>query len=442
MSDRDDLDRLLQPPVEPLPPPPGAFDRVRRTARRRRWARAAMSAGAAALIVIAGVPGTLFVLQGRDGRIADPPATERNASSSAAASATAEAAPPVATTGGGAAPGRGPGGGPPGGPVPPGFAPESVTFVSSGLGWALGGAPCSDPPCTSVVRTEDGGRGWEGIPAPRTGGEDEPDGVSELRFADPSNGWAYGPGLWSTHDGGATWHDVDVPGGGRVIEAAAAGGWAVAVVSTCGKDPDCGSFRVYGTPAGADRWRPLPGGRGTAGDGVAGVSLTVRGRNAYVAGGGPSGAAIWSGPMDGTGGWVRRAAPCRDGAYPAGITSASDGEFVLVCAGRPGAGGQPKIAYLSGDGGTSWRRGGDVPSGGLVTSVAATPAKIFVATNHGLLISGDGGRGWRRDLAGRGFDYVGFTTDQQGVLVPTGADPGELLFSYDAGRTWSRERFR
>lgn len=435
----DDLSRLLRPPVDPLAAPPGAFERTRRAARRRRLARVVLSAGAAVLIVAAGVPGTLYALRAAEDRTPPPPAVQHTASRSASdVPSPAETPGGAATPGGEATPDRV---GPPGGPVPPGFVPESVTFVSQRLGWALGQAPCSDPPCTSVVRTEDGGHTWDGIPAPRTGGGDRPGGVSGVRFADARNGWAYGPGLWSTHDGGATWHRVGAPGGGRVLALAAAGDRVVAAVSTCGKRERCDSFRVYGTPDGADRWRPLPGAQGSVGSAAAGLSLTVRGGSAYLAGGPPDGSAIWSGPVDGGGEWVRRDAPCEDEFYPSAVTSASNGELVLVCAGRPAAGSQPKIVYLSGDG-TSWERGGEAPAGGLVTAAAATPAKIFVATNHGLVVSADGGRQWRRDLVDRNLTYVGFTTARQGVLVPAPSRPGELLFSYDAGRTWSPVRFR
>ena len=51
---------------------------------------------------------------------------------------------------------------PPGatGPVPAGFTVHDLTFVSEDQGWALGTAPCSSKPCTSLVRTSDGGRSW------------------------------------------------------------------------------------------------------------------------------------------------------------------------------------------------------------------------------------------------------------------------------------------
>lgn len=98
--------------------------------------------------------------------------------------------------------------GPVGGPVPSGFRAASVTFVNEQDGWVLGTAPCHRFPCTSVLRTTDGGATWRGIPAPvaplRTPSE-QAGSVGQLRFADRFNGFADGVGLWVTHDGGAHW---------------------------------------------------------------------------------------------------------------------------------------------------------------------------------------------------------------------------------------------
>ena len=55
---RDDLDAWMNAQVQPLPPPPGTFELIRKRARRRKVTRAAAAAaGAAAVIaVIATVP--------------------------------------------------------------------------------------------------------------------------------------------------------------------------------------------------------------------------------------------------------------------------------------------------------------------------------------------------------------------------------------------------
>src|SRR5262245_61270814 len=59
--------------------------------------------------------------------------------------------------------------GPAGGPVPAGFTVHDLTFVTDDEAWALGTAPCSSRPCTSLVRTSDGGRHWVGIRPPIVG---------------------------------------------------------------------------------------------------------------------------------------------------------------------------------------------------------------------------------------------------------------------------------
>ena len=43
-NDRDEIDTWLDAGVQPLPPPPGTFDRVSRQARRRKAGRAIVSA--------------------------------------------------------------------------------------------------------------------------------------------------------------------------------------------------------------------------------------------------------------------------------------------------------------------------------------------------------------------------------------------------------------
>src|SRR5207248_7911323 len=88
--------------------------------------------------------------------------------------------------------------GAPGGPVPRGIRLLDFTFVTPDQGWLLADATCSSPPCTSVLRTTDGGTSWVGVPAPRVGTSypcakpcGEHPWVDSLRFADRTNGWAY-----------------------------------------------------------------------------------------------------------------------------------------------------------------------------------------------------------------------------------------------------------
>lgn len=155
---------------------------------------------------------------------------------------------------------------PAGGPVPPGFGPESFTAIGELTWWLLGTAPCSSPPCTSIVRTTDGGRNFVGIPAPRT------NAVSQLRFANSMDGFAYGPALWVTHDGGARWHAIQLFRPGHVRELAIGGGYVYAIIT----NPSTGAGRLLRSPVNANSWSVLP----AAGDAFAG--LWVHGSNPDV----------------------------------------------------------------------------------------------------------------------------------------------------------------
>jgi hypothetical protein len=105
-----------------------------------------------------------------------------------------------------------------------------------------------------MLRTDDGGHSFVGIPAPRTAR------VSQLRFANPADGFAYGSELWVTHDAGAGWHQVRL--GGAVTQLATANGFAYALVRYGHK----GAGRLERAPLGSDTWTTLTGaGRAYAG---------------------------------------------------------------------------------------------------------------------------------------------------------------------------------
>jgi len=168
--------------------------------------------------------------------------------------------------------------GPPGGPVPSGFTAQSVTFVSASEGWALGSAPCAKKPCTSVVRTLDGGRAWQGIPAPKAplGNGVTGHGVSRLRFADPRDGFAYGPDLYVTHNGGSTWQRVRLPGAAGDLEAAHGVVYA-AVRGTHGREI------IYRSPAVSNHWSRVPGlPAGPAGSPPGLGAITLHGSAAWI----------------------------------------------------------------------------------------------------------------------------------------------------------------
>ena len=170
--------------------------------------------------------------------------------------------------------------------MPANFRPSSVTFVGTDTGWVIGqaGTPgqCATEYCTSVARTDDAGKTWTGVPAPLTGAADGATGVSQIRFLNLDDGWAFGPELWATHDGGQHWAQVDTHGQ-RVTDLETVGDWAFAVFASCtGRGAafagQCTSFTLYSSPAWTDDWTPV--GAATSGltdgapDGAASLFLT------------------------------------------------------------------------------------------------------------------------------------------------------------------------
>lgn len=220
-----------------------------RGAHRRPHPRLDLLGLAAAVVVVAAVAVAVATI----GKNAHHPTAASHRSSphsarhhkaphSATRTFTSSAAPSVAPAG---AP-------PPGGPVPAGFGSQSFTAISEFSWWLLGNAPCSSPPCISIVRTTDGGRTFVGIPAPRPPDPSGSDSVSQLRFADPRDGFAYGPGLWVTHDGGAHWKSWTI---GQVRELAIGGGYAYAIAIT---DRSTGAGQLIRSPVNDTRfWQTM-----------------------------------------------------------------------------------------------------------------------------------------------------------------------------------------
>jgi photosystem II stability/assembly factor-like uncharacterized protein len=115
---------------------------------------------------------------------------------------------------------------------------SDLSFVDALHGWALGiSCPATDGTCSLVLRaTNDGGRTWRALPAPTTAPPYRGDAgntvhVGSIRFADVHDGWAFGPGLYATRDGGRTWSpDRRI---GAVVALAPRGRSVWAISSTC-----------------------------------------------------------------------------------------------------------------------------------------------------------------------------------------------------------------
>ncbi len=481
----DELDTWMNAQVQPLPPPPGTFELIRKRARRRKLTKAAAAAaGAAAVVAVVATVPRLVITQLQLGPNAQRGAAAGETSSAGAAPRHAVTPATPSATPAAPAPSALP-------PAPPNFAATSVTFVGADTGYIIGqaGTPghCGPPSpdiCTSMAGTTDGGRTWHGVTPPVTGPPRGSTGVSQVRFYDTSDGWAFGPGLWATHDGGRHWNQVST-GGLRVLTLETAGQRVFAVWARCtgaGRAwaAGCTSAGLYSAAPGSDQWSPVPGvGILSGAGGAASAALVLTSARGYLL---APGGALYTGPVGSAGAWQPVAAavtgssastasatasasatgspsaspggspgplPCAPGAAQAdGQPSAAllaattaDG-LVLVCPGR-GTGATPATrVYISADGGQTWQPSGSPPAAGSVTSVAGTTTgTIVLATTAGLQASRDGGASWIAAAGARppgGLSYVGMTTPEQGVAVPADAGLHAVWFTHDGGLSWQR----
>jgi hypothetical protein len=340
--------------------------------------------------------------------------------------------------------------GPPGGAVPTGFTPYSSTFVSAADGWVLGSAPCAQAPCGSVVRTTDGGRSWRGIPAPKASVRAFRDlkagDVSTLRFADRSNGWAAGRGLYVTHDGGTRWRLVHVgPSTGTVLSLETGGGWVYALIQGCppsGEGTCPKSAQVYAARVGSDTWTPVS----AVLRGQISQLLVVHGSTWYL--GTSTGVLRASGTSKPT----RSSNPCSTnlGAGDPPLVAVADARHLdALCATNGTAGGTEVQLYGSTDSGQSWKKAGglhrmvpdqltgmaDNARGVLLISTASGGSYILRSTDDGTSLpearvsAPTGGFAWA-DL--------GFTTTAQAAVTLPGHG---FYLSRDAGKSWSRVSF-
>ena len=462
MPDRhDDVDAWLSERIEPLPPPPGTFDLIKRRARRRKYRKLAITAGSAAVIVAAAVTvpqvvnlpvlnpkPTAAPVAGAHNATTSPPASS---STSGNASAAASSAVPTGL-----------------GPVPGNFRPTSVTFVGPRTGWVIGQAltpgHCATQFCTSVARTDDAGKTWTGVPAPMTGAADGASGLSQIRFLDLTDGWAYGPQLFATHTGGRTWAQVDT-GGLRVTALETVGDRVFAVWASCTGDGPaygaaCTRFTLYSASATGGTWAPV--GAPTTGltNGAAreAAELVLAGSRGYLL---APGGALYSGPVDGSGPWTRvsslvascRVGPARGNGQPTGalLGAVNTSDLLLACVSAssgtsPSVSTQQKYVYSSKNGGRSWAQMTTAPAAGVAFGLAASPTEsVMLATDQGRDLLPAGEMSWRTaDVRGGapagGFRYIGMTTDEQGIALPADPSAGTVWFTFDGGQSWTASR--
>jgi photosystem II stability/assembly factor-like uncharacterized protein len=278
-------------------------------------------------------------------------------------------------------------------------------------------------------------------PAPASEGMLQP-GVKAIRFADDLDGWAFGSSLWSTHDGGATWHAVTIPGvpADSTVALEAAGGVAT-LIADAGKP--LGGPEIATSPVTEDAWHVTGPGVGLgAGPANQPILVLAGGAGWFI----QNDRTVIGGARRVGGTWQAWQPPCLDANGPALLAAATPAVVVAECdAGVWGPAGAGTLAgdhlYRSTDGGRTFAV---VPQSlplDLITTVAMPDASEIdiagaVGTRSAIAASTDGGRSWRityRGLPNEDVSYLGFTTPTQGVAI----SGRRLLMTRDGGQSWS-----
>ncbi len=356
--------------------------------------------------------------------------------------------------------------------------PLALSFVSASRGYALGEVACGTGSwCATLSRTGDAGRTWTtarlpaGVgrlpgPAPFPGV-----GVLGVAFADPRDGWVYGwapaatraggaAGLWSTHDGGRTWHRVDLAAIGvrtPVLALAAAHDRAYLIGGRLDQ-----RYGLWTTPAGDDAWRRVPGVTWLPPAGGAQVTgaIVLRGRVGWALVGNDRGVTGAS-RLLAAGRWVPWGAPCAAVGDSYVVPTALSARALEVVCSIGGFGGYSAHAppgarlgdpwlYASTDGGARFvpvRRLGLAPPTllGSVSPVLLTRTTVVVVSESGNAValreSRDGGARFAvvyrvgRDAA---IGAVDVASARVAVAIVQSGRGAYLVRSADGGRTWSR----
>lgn len=335
--------------------------------------------------------------------------------------------------------------------MPKGFAPVSFTAVSADQYWLLGTAPCSNPVCTSIVGTTDGGAHFSGVPAPQVPlsgagltGQQDGNGIDTLRFADALDGYAFGTGgdqFWDTHDGGSTWAAPGFMSGRSLLAFGTGAGFAFALVGSC-QSGTCSNVVVERSPVHTDNWSslavPLP-------SGISGLaSMAVHGTDLWVSattGAAQANQVLVMSTSSGAG-FTTGQSPCFSGL--GGTLSATSAQVVwAVC-----PTGMLAEVFRSADGGRTWAglgsNTGEVSNGAVLAAASDSTAVLAPGGATQLLRTTDGGSTWSpvpgTGSGSLGWSWAGFTTPTTGAALRSSSGPasGEQLWrTTDGGASWS-----
>jgi hypothetical protein len=437
-----------------IDPAADAIEKIHAGAHRRQVRHRVATSGLAAMAVIA-VAVTGIVLRPANhtttvaGSAKTPDATARPASSGPAAPspsllfgganklasplATSAASAPVPVTTTAATI-------PAGGAPPAGFVPMSVTATtaSGSTFWVLGHAPCSAGTCTALAKTTNGGKTFTEVGAPPVTlvpddpGNDDVFGsstISDVRFVDANDGWAYGGALWQTNDGGQSWTRVDgVEGSVEQLTVASGHVWAIVNLGT---GP---TYALYTATYPNGRWSQVKG-AGSFGPGE--PALAVHDTTVVVVGE-SAGSPRYVRSTDAAT-FTPVSATCGPPSPPS-LSATSGAQWLLCGAVSTLTGG----ILVSTDSGASWHI---VATGtfGSDAAVGAIDAKSAIVGTAGKLERvGSDGSTTAVSMPSSGsptWSFIGFTNTSDGFAIPILNNTRQLWRTTDGGAHWSVVKF-
>ena len=345
---------------------------------------------------------------------------------------------------------------PPGASAPSGFQPAAASFVSPSHGWVLGsGGGCDS--CAQLRVTSDGGDRWAMLPAPPAPlgyYTQQPAAVTDMVFANSSDGFLFGPGLLATHDGGRSWVRQLLP---PVLTMQTGGGYVYALT----QQGQTGPVALWRSAVGGSHWQRLPLPAGAAGQPGAyqGMRMSAEGGTLVLLQVGFTGPEVSPGQVgrlwvseDAGTQWQARPVPCNPGDGGAAVVSIalghSDAWLVDCFDNMQSSQEQDTQHHLYGtvNTGRTWVRLPNPTRHNAPVLLADNgTGHAFLATQGGsgdtLDGTTDGGRSWGLMLQSGGSFYgwadLGFVSASVGFVVgPTHYAAGHLYRTQDGGRTW------
>jgi photosystem II stability/assembly factor-like uncharacterized protein len=338
------------------------------------------------------------------------------------------------------------------------------TWVSPQMGWVLGEGQAGCPSCVVVRYTGDGGITWSALPVPLGRPRNLASGsygclvhgcVSQIVFANPEDGYLFGPDLYTTTDGGRSWHRQ--AGRPTLALVSVAPGVVWRLTYTHGGCPGPCGVNLLQQRAGASTWTTVRAPFDGIGVGVTPQLVSTDSARVLVvfygniAGGVVNHAFFYITTNLGRS-WSIRADPC-GGSFrtekDAVDASAAGPNLVVECMAKGDS--NTRFILASHDGGNSFGPRRPIPRS-FAFMVAAVGANTIVLATGGVFGGGpdtyivetstNGGASWRTVLRDQetlissmpGASYLAFVTPTVGHWIGFG---NKLWTTTDGGEHWT-----